>query len=63
MKSEHRHELKTNELAQWIADFPQWAKKNMRTIIYVVVVVVVVLAYYGWYGYQKMWFQPASKNS
>ena len=53
MKSEHRHELKTNELAQWIADFPQWAKKNMRMIIYVSVAVIVVVAYYAWYDYRK----------
>ena len=53
MKSEHRHELKTNELAQWIANFPQWAKKNMRTIIYVAVLAVVVVGLYGWKIYQK----------
>lgn len=53
MKSEHRHELKTNELAQWIADFPQWAKKNMRMITYVSVATIVVIAYYAWYNYQE----------
>ncbi len=28
MKSDHRHELKTNELAEWLSNLPQWAKKN-----------------------------------
>ncbi len=33
MKSEHRHELKTNELAEWIANFPTWAKENAKVLI------------------------------
>ncbi len=31
MKAEHRHELKTNELADWIVHFPQWFKENQTT--------------------------------
>ena len=52
MKSEHRHELKTNELAEWIANFPQWAKENLRMIIYVSIVtaLVIVVAFFKWYG-------------
>lgn len=52
MKSEHRHELKTNELAEWIANFPEWAKKNLKTIIYVSVVVAAVAGAYTvkWYN-------------
>jgi len=53
MKSEHRHELKTNELAQWLNDLPQWAKQNRNMIIYVSVFVVVVAVYWFWYNYQK----------
>ena len=53
MKSEHRHELKTNELAEWLNNFPQWAKQNYRTIIYVTVVVVAIIAAYFWKNYQK----------
>ena len=53
MKSEHRHELKTNELAEWLANFPQWLKDNLRTIIYVAIVVVAVVAAYIWNNYQK----------
>ena len=53
MKSEHRHELKTNELADWIAHLPQWARENQRMIIYVSVVTVLVMASYIWHRYQK----------
>lgn len=53
MKAEHRHELKTNELAQWIASLPEWAKKNSKTIIYISVVVIVVAGGYFWMIYNK----------
>jgi tetratricopeptide (TPR) repeat protein len=53
MKSEHRHELKTNELAEWIMNFPQWAKENRTTIIYVSALIVAVAAIYIWRGYSK----------
>jgi tetratricopeptide (TPR) repeat protein len=50
MKAEHRHELKTNELAEWITEFPQWAKKNLKSIIYLALLVIVVagLYIYNW---------------
>ncbi len=53
MKAEHRHELKTNELAEWLSNLPQWAKENRRTLIYVSVLVVVVGGAYSWRKYQK----------
>lgn len=53
MKPEHRHELKTNELAEWIMNFPQWAKENARTIIYVSVVVALVAGTWFWKVYEK----------
>ncbi|MBN2456084.1 MAG: hypothetical protein JXB29_06045 [Sedimentisphaerales bacterium] len=53
MKAKHRHELKTNELAEWIQNFPQWAKQNRTTIIYVSVVVILVLGVYLYKKYQK----------
>ena len=49
MKSEHRHELKTNELAEWIANLPQWTRENLRTIIYVSVIAVAVIGSSVWY--------------
>jgi len=53
MKSEHRHELKTNELAEWLQYLPQWAHKNLTTIIYVSAVACLVAAYSLWYYHQK----------
>ena len=53
MKAKHRHELKTNELAEWIANFPQWVKKNARTIIFVTAVSVLVIVSYAYYSYTK----------
>jgi tetratricopeptide (TPR) repeat protein len=51
MKSEERRELKTNELADWIMNFPEWAKENTGTIAYVIVllIIVAVVAYIKWY--------------
>jgi hypothetical protein len=53
MKAKHRHELKTNELAQWLANFPQWAKNNLTTIIYVSVLIAVLAGLYIWRLYSK----------
>ena len=53
MKSEHRHELKTNELAEWIENFPQWAQKNLKVIIYVSVVAILVIGTFFWKRYEK----------
>ena len=53
MKAEHRHELKTNELAQWLANLPNWVKENTRMIIYIAIVAVLVFALYIWKLYQK----------
>jgi tetratricopeptide (TPR) repeat protein len=53
MKSEHRHELKTNELAEWLINFPQWAKENATTIIYILVLAAVVAGVYFWKVYEK----------
>ncbi|MHC4641916.1 MAG: tetratricopeptide repeat protein [Planctomycetota bacterium] len=49
MKSEHRHELKTNELAEWIAHLPQWARENGKMVIYVSVIAVLVIGSGVWY--------------
>ncbi len=52
MKAEHRHELKTNELAEWLINFPNWAKENLKMIIYlsVLTVVVIACAVFHWYN-------------
>ena len=53
MKSDHRHELKTNELAEWIGNLPQWARENRKMIIYVSAVAVLVIGSASWYWYNK----------
>jgi tetratricopeptide (TPR) repeat protein len=53
MKPEHRHELKTNELAEWLGNLPQWIKENSKTIIVVTVLAIVILSFYGWRRYDK----------
>jgi len=49
MKSEQRHDLKTNELANWASHLPQWLLDNQRTIIYVLIAVVVVIVGSFWF--------------
>ena len=64
MKAKHRHELKTNELAEWLNNFPKWAKENATqiTLVIVGVVVIGVAVLYYWYGKnveavrQELWF-------
>jgi len=53
MKPKHRHELKTNELAEWLSNFPQWVKENLRMIIYVSVLIIVVAGVYLYNWYSK----------
>jgi len=53
MKAEHRHELKTNELVEWLTNLPQWANENLTTIIGVSVVIVVAAGLYIWKVYAK----------
>ena len=53
MKSDHRHELKTNELAEWLGNLPQWTKENLKTIIFVLVLVAAVAVLYTWRIYSK----------
>jgi tetratricopeptide (TPR) repeat protein len=53
MKAEHRHELKTNELAEWLSNLPQWTKENLTTVIIILAVIVVALAFYVRYRYNK----------
>jgi tetratricopeptide (TPR) repeat protein len=52
MRAEHRHELKTNELAEWMGTLPVSIKQYSKTIILVSVAVVAVVSYYFYYRYQ-----------
>jgi tetratricopeptide (TPR) repeat protein len=45
MKSERRHELATNELADWVVHFPQWFRENQTTVIATAIIVVGLIVY------------------
>jgi tetratricopeptide (TPR) repeat protein len=48
MDAEHRHELKTNELAAWMMHFPDFCRRNASTLIGVVLIVAAAAVYvYG----------------
>jgi len=53
MKSEHRHELKANELAEWLANLPEWLKENSKSLIAMAAIIIAVLGFYGWRRYDK----------
>lgn len=53
MRADHRHELKTNELADWLMNFPEWLRENRNSLIGTVAVVVIVVAVYFWMYYHK----------
>lgn len=53
MKSDHRHELKTNELADWLAHLPEWAHQNRTSLAIAAVVVVVAAVVYFWSFYRR----------
>ena len=46
MDAEHRHELKTNELADWIGHFPDFCRENARTIIGVGLIITAVVVFF-----------------
>ncbi len=48
MKAEHRHELKTNILAEWLGNFPEWVKDNVASVIVVVVVICAAVGFQIW---------------
>lgn len=45
MDSEHRHDLKTNELAGWISQTPEFVKRNASTIIGVVLIIIGLMTW------------------
>jgi len=53
MKAKHRHELKTNILAEWLGNLPQWTKENLMMIIVVSVIAVAAIGAYFYFGYQR----------
>ncbi len=53
MKADHRHELKSNELAAWLANLPEWIRDNRSTLIASAAIIVVAVAVYFWIFYQR----------
>jgi tetratricopeptide (TPR) repeat protein len=53
MRADHRHELKTNELADWLMHFPDWLRENRNSLIGTAAVVVIVVAAYLGIYYKK----------
>jgi tetratricopeptide (TPR) repeat protein len=53
MKSEHRHELKTNELADWLSHLPEWSKEHRNTLFGAAALIVVAAALLYWNAYNK----------
>jgi tetratricopeptide (TPR) repeat protein len=50
MKAEHRHELQTNQLAQWLDDAVEKLKPYARAIIGLLVALAIVLGVYAYLG-------------
>ncbi len=46
MDAEHRHELKTNELEDWIKHFPEFCKKNRHQIVGVILIIAAFISYF-----------------
>ena len=46
MDAEHRHELKTNELAEWMVSFPQFVKENSNRIIGFTLIILGLISWF-----------------
>ena len=53
MKTDHRHELKTNELAEWLTNLPQWANENRTSIIIASAAIILAALFYIWRAHSK----------
>ena len=53
MKSDHRHELKTNTLADWMAHLPEWSQKNAKQLIGGTALVVLIVVAVLWSQYNR----------
>ncbi len=48
MDAEHRHELKQNDLVEWITHFPEYARENYMQMIGVVLILLGLLSWLFW---------------
>ena len=53
MKSEHRHELKSNELVDWLSNLPEWLKNNLGSIIVIIVAICTFAVFFAWKHYSR----------
>lgn len=53
MKSERRHELEKNELADWLADLINTIKPYQNAILAVLILAVATVGGYAWWGRQS----------
>ena len=53
MRADHRHELKTNELADWLMHFPDWLRENRNSLLGMAAILVIAVAVYFWIYYHK----------
>jgi len=53
MKAEHRHELKTNALAEWMGNFPEWFRGNLISVIIVIATIVAAAGFLFWRSHNK----------
>ena len=60
MKAKHRHELKTNELAEWINHAPQYLRENATMIIGVI---IILIAIFTWPTLTKMRIRSEEKRN
>jgi predicted negative regulator of RcsB-dependent stress response len=60
MKAKHRHELKTNELAEWINHAPQYLRENATMIIGVI---IILIAIFTWPAVTKMRIRSEEKRN
>ncbi|HBG27420.1 MAG: hypothetical protein A2Y10_19135 [Planctomycetes bacterium GWF2_41_51] len=65
MKSERRHELTTNELADWIANLPKWIKENQMTVLVAALAVAALIAYTIFYYTRenKLWDEKNAQTT
>lgn len=48
MDAEHRHELKQNDLVEWITHFPEYARQNTMQMVGAVLIILGVISWLFW---------------
>ncbi len=62
MKSDHRHELKTNALADWMTHIPEWSKKNTKPLIGGTALAVLIVVAVLWNQYNNTVLAQAHRS-